>query len=147
MATDFGLSQVSEIFRAAYDKPLDDGAQELWRTLFRPVGDSDLVKAAYQLVAVREKASRVSPAEIKNMLRSIGVSVEGQKSGSFYDDPAVKAINGHYRAMLNIPGITLTDWLKQEGLNTFREAMDKYGDRPTSAEVLLSLVETNEVSF
>jgi len=135
---------VSEIFRAAYDKPLDDRARELWMTLFRPVHDADLVKAAYRLVGWREKTSRVAPAEMKSALTSIGVSMGGQESHSFGDDPAVIALNGHYEAMRALPGVTLAQWLEDEGLPSFRAAIAKYGDRPSSAEKLLALVKPKE---
>lgn len=137
---------MSEIFRAAYDKPLDDGARELWMTVFRPVRDADLVKAAYQLVGWREKTNRVTPGEMKRVLADIGAYSDENGSHSFNDDPAVRAINGHYSAMCDLPGVTLAQWLEDEGFASFREAMAKYGEGPTSAERVMALTH-EEVPF
>ena len=142
MASDFGIDQVSDIFESAYGKPLEDGAHELWKTLFGDVNDADLVKAAYRLVKTREKTSKVSPGEIKAVLdRLIGYS---GPSNDFNNDPAVRALNRHYQAMQDLPGITMNEWLREEGLSSFQEAMDRYGDRPSSAELLLQLVQPKE---
>lgn len=132
MATDFGLTQVSVIFDDAYDKPISEEAYGLWQTLFQKVSDADLVKAAYQLVLKRQKTSKVSPGEIEGVLEELGIHLgHYEASSSFRDNPAVRALDSRYLASEAEEGISLHEWLKQEGFASFQEAMAKYGDHVT----------------
>ena len=147
MATPRAIAKISEIFDFAFGKPINEKAYKLWGTLFGNISDADLIKAAFWLSKHREKSNKVTPGEMKGALAAIGVNADiYTPEKGFEGDPVVRAMESRYRGEMEAEDVTLAEFLEQEGLSSFREAMDKYGDRPTPAETILQLSE-EEVPF
>ena len=127
MATPIVIAKVSSMFDDAFGKSIEEGAYKTWMTIFQDIEDGDLVKAAWYLCGTREKTNKVSPGEMRGALERIGVRFPGyEESHEFKDDPAVQALESRYRGECEANGITLHDWLKREGLESFKDAMAKY---------------------
>jgi len=147
MATPRAIAKISEIFDFAFGKPVDEKAYNLWLTLFGNISDADLIKAAFWLSKHREKSNKVTPGEMKGALAAIGVNADTYTpEKGFESDPVVRAMESRYRGEMAAEGVTMAEFLQQEGLSSFREAMEKYGDRPTATETILGLAE-EEVPF
>ena len=129
MATERGVARLSELFDSAYRSPFDEKTTGLWLRIFRRISDADLERAAVHLIEHREKGSKVNPGEITRALEFHGIYVDPpEQTKDFRDDPMVRALESRYRAEEEEEGISLHEWLKQEGLSSFREAMEKYVD-------------------
>ena len=129
MSTTQGIARLSNLFKEAYDKPISESGCDLWLRIFRRISDADLERAAVHLIEHREKGSKVNPGEITRALEFHGIYVDPpEQTKDFRDDPMVRALESRYRAEEEEEGISLHEWLKQEGLSSFREAMEKYAD-------------------
>ena len=141
MLTAQSLVKVSEIFNSAFGKPLDEDAYNLWLTVFADVDGADLVHAAFWLSKHREKSTRVTPGEMRIALAAIGVNAEPYKpEKGFRNDPVVKMLTSSYQGELNAQGVTLAEFLHNEGLSSFQEAVEKYGGKPTRADEVYQIV-------
>ena len=139
-----GAATISDLFLPIFGG-IPTEARQTWIDTFAHISNEDIEAAARWIIAHRTRSGKVVPGELWHALQEIGVTPERHyESKEFRENPTVRAINGHYRAMQDLPGITLSQWLKDEGLPSFRAAMEKYGDRPSSAEQLLALVEPKE---
>lgn len=131
MASENGIAILSDLFDSAYRSPLDEKMSALWLKIFRKISDTDLERAAVRLIEHREKGSKVNPGEVTQALKENGIYVDASEyTKTFRDDPAVKALESRFRASKETEGISLHEWLKQEGLGSFQEAIQKYGDHP-----------------
>jgi len=140
-----GAALISDLFSAVYGSGIPAEARQTWIDTFKHISNEDIELAARWIIAHRTRSGKVVPGEVWHALQAIGVTPERfDTSPEFRSDPAVIALDSHYRTMSDLPGISVTDWLESEGLPSFQAAMDKYGDRPSSAELLLQLVQPKE---
>ena len=140
-----GTAMISDLFSAVYGSGIPAEARQTWIDTFEHISNENMELAARWIIAHRTRSGKVVPGEVWHALQAIGVTPERHyESKEFRENPAVRALNGHYQAMQDLPGITMDEWLQEEGLSSFHEAMDRYADRPTSAEKILALVEPKE---
>jgi len=148
MSNAMGMSTISDLFSDVYGAGIPGSARQAWIDTFQHIRNEDIESAARWIIAHRQKSGKVVPGEVWHALQMIDVVPDKfYESAEFRADPVHIALDSHYRAMCKLPGITLAAWLEEEGL-TWREAMDKYGDRPSSAELLQQIVAPkNEAPF
>jgi len=142
MSNAIGIARLSDLFSVVYGSGIPVDAREAWLDTFQHIHNDDLESAARWIIAHRTHNGRVVPGEIWHALQAIGVTPDKfYTSKEFREDPAVIALSSHYEAMSKLPGITLAQWLEAEGLPSFKEAMDRYGDHPSSVGRLSELAQ------
>ena len=129
MATKEGIASISGIFVSAYDKPISEYSYSIWLDTFKDVSNDDLRHAAHLLVKKRDKTRSVVPGEITAKLEALDICVGREKnSEGFASSPVVKALKSRHRAEEEAAGVTLHEWLAQEGLKDWKEATEKFAD-------------------
>lgn len=116
------IAEVSAIFAGAFGRPVDEDSYELWLELFGNRTRDRMREAALYLAKSRDKGSTVTPAE---MTRALDIT---RPRAPMMDGQTITEMDREYEKSLNEPGITLHKWLEQEGLATFAEAMQRYGE-------------------
>jgi len=134
-----GMTVISQLFSDVYGTGIPPIARQAWIDTFQHIRNEDMEAAARWIIAHRQKNGKVVPGEVWQALHQTGVTPDKfYESAEFKSDSVVVALGSHYRAMCKLPGVSMADWLAEEGL-TWREAMNKYGDRPSSSELLLQI--------
>lgn len=141
MASEQGLAAISNFFREAYDKPIEPGSYELWLRIFYHVSDNVLIRAAHWLIEKREISRTVVPGEMAKAVEAVGGTVRKyQAEKTFKDDPIVRALDSRSRHEADEGGISLHEWLQQEGCQSFKEAMIKHADYDGGVVPVLQMV-------
>jgi len=137
MANEQGISSISQIFNGAYNHPIPKSAFPVWVDTFKDVSNDDLRRAAHLLVKTRDKMREVTPGEITAKLYALDVIFDREEhSGGFASAPVVRALKSRYKAEEEAEGITMHEFLKQEGLENWQNATEKFSeDNYTSTAV------------
>jgi len=140
MASEFALSQISEFFDKAYGKPIAPGSYDLWMRIFSDVPDGILTQASHWLIEHRDISRAVVPGEMAKAVAAVGGTVRRYSpENGFKDDPIVRALDS--RSQADEGGISLHEWLEQEGLASCREAAEKYADPAIGAVGVVPVLE------